>query len=214
LIVTKKDLVAAGENTMFRFSNINELIFDSDIDAVTMVKHVKMIRHCNITFRGKMPQLIQLAFTRPIREYDHPTNKEQLKDITIRKVSVDLYDEFLSKAKTEGLTTGEYFSKIISNVLPFFEIVEVLFELGDREVLVISNQKSLIVTKSDLAILGERGVIFYNVENLEFTSDIDQELFLKTIIKIMKCTKVKLPTNIPRLIVLSRAIQCKETNLT
>ncbi|MHA1211923.1 MAG: hypothetical protein ACTSSH_05625, partial [Candidatus Heimdallarchaeota archaeon] len=38
LIVTKKDLVAAGENTMFRFSNINELIFDSDIDAVTMVK--------------------------------------------------------------------------------------------------------------------------------------------------------------------------------
>ena len=125
-----------------------------------------------------------------------------------------MYSNFVSKAKTEGKTTGEYFSQILANILPAFVISESLGSIGEREILVVTLEEELFISKQDLVVLGDRGVIFYGIDKLEFAKGVNQELFLKTIIKIIKCDKVILPTNIPRLIVLSRAIGCKETNLT
>ncbi len=214
LIVTKNDLTAAGEKTIYLFKNIKELIFDKDVDAATLVKHVKIISGSNVKYLSDIPKLIQLGIIRRRKKYIHPSDKDQLKDITIRNVSSKLYSNFVSKAKTEGKTTGEYFSQILANILPAFEISESLSSIGEREVLVVTLEEELFISKQDLEVLGDRGVIFYGIDKLEFAKGVNQELFLKTIIKIIKCDKVILPTNIPRLIVLSRAIGCKDTNLT
>ena len=206
LRITKKDLISAGEKTMFLFRNINELIFEQDVDVPTLVKHVKLISHCSVQFLGEIPKLIQSGLIRKKPQYIHPTDKDQLKDITIRNVSIKLYDEFISKAKIEGITTGELFSKFVADILPFNLIHEALDNIGDREVLIVDHEEKLTITQEDLEVLGNRGVIFYGIDNLLFSSDIDQELFLNTVFKIIKCKNVKLPKNVPRLIALSRII--------
>lgn len=213
LVVTKQDLVSAGENTMFLFSKITDLTFEKDVDASTLVKHVRLIRRCKTSFLGDIPKIIQLGIFRKRTAYTHPSNKDQLKDITIRNVSIRLYDEFVSNAKDKSKTTGEYFSEILAHAITFFDISETISSLGDREVLVVREEEELFVSKKDLEILGERGLIIYGIPKIEFAKDIGQELFLKTVIKIIKCDQVILPANIPRLIVLSRAIQCKETKI-
>ncbi|NHK31899.1 MAG: hypothetical protein FK730_11145 [Asgard group archaeon] len=210
LSITKTDLTAAGESTMYLFSNIKELIFEKDVDAITLVKHVKMIHHCNTKFSSNIPKLIELGITRKVREYNHPTDLEQLTNITIRNVSSKVYDEFLAKAKSDGYTTGEFFSKILTNMLPFFELRDVMLTLEDHELLIVSLEDKLLINKSDLEVLGNRKVIFYGIRQLEFVKDIDQELFLKTVFKIVKSDEVILPGNLPKLIVLSRTIMCKE----
>jgi len=213
LNVTKKDLVSTGEKTMFLFRNIADLIFDEDVDSTTLAKHVKLISRCNVTFLGDVPKLIQLGLIRKHSNYKHPQDKENLKDITIRNVSAKLYDEFISKAKTESKTTGEYFSQILNHLVPFGEIRSIMAEFPEKEILVVKNEEKLTITKEDLEVLGDRGVIFYNVEHLVFSKDIDQKLFLKAILRIVKCCEVILPVKIPKLIVLSRVLRCNKTNI-
>ena len=213
LVVSKKDLISAGEETVFLFSKINELIFEKDVDATTLVKHVKLIRRGNTTFLGEIPKLVKLGIIRKRKKYSHPTNKEQLKDITIRNVSIKLYDEFISNAKNLRKTTGEYFSEILSHTMTFFDIAETLATIGDRDSLVVRYEEELFISRKDLEVLGKRGLILYDIPKIEFAKDIGQELFLKNVVKIIKCELVILPANIPRLIVLSRAIQCKETKV-
>ncbi|NHJ48377.1 MAG: hypothetical protein FK733_11390 [Asgard group archaeon] len=210
LSVSKSDLIAAGESTMFLFRNIKELVFEKNVDAATLVKHVKMIHHCNTKFIGNIPKLIELGITRRVREYTQPSDTNLLTNITIRNVSTKVYDEFVSKAKSEGFTTGEFFSKILANILPFFEIRDVMLSLENHEALIVSFENQLLITKSDLEVLGNRKVIFYGIKQLEFAKDIDQNLFLKTVFKMVKCDEVILPSNLPKLIVLSRTMMCKE----
>jgi hypothetical protein len=214
LKVSKKDLTSAGEKTMYLFRKINELTFTEDVEATTLVKHVKVISQCNVNFLGNVPKLIQLGLIRKRSEYIHPQNKDDLKDITIRNVSAKLYDEFTAKAKTEGKTTGEYFSLILSHIIHFDEIRRIITEFQDKEILIVKNEEKLTINKEDLEVLGDRGVVFYNVCSLNFSKDINQELFLKTILKIVKCKEVVLPVKIPKLIVLSRVVHCKQTNIT
>ena len=212
LHVSKRDLTSAGEKTMFLFRNIQELVFEKDVDVPTLVKHVKLISHANVEFLGEIPKLIQSGLIRKKPQYIHPTDKDQLKDITIRNVSTKLYDEFIAKAKSESITTGELFSKFIADILPFNLIHEALENIGDREALIVAHEEKLQITQEDLEVLGNRGVIFYGINSLSFSSDIDQELFLNTVFKIIRCTDVKLPKNVPRLIALSRIIN--STNVT
>lgn len=215
LNITKNDLASAGEKTMFLFRNIKKLSFAADVDALTLVKHVKHIsKSQDIVFKGDIPKLVKLGLIRKWSKYQHPQDKESLKDITIRNVSSKIYDEFVSKTKAEGVTTGEYFSRLLAHLVPFSELQEVFHSIGDREVLIISNEEELHITKKDLEVLGERQVIFYKTKKLTFSKDIDQELFLKNIFKIINCTEVNLSTTVPRLIVLSRIKNCQKTNIS
>lgn len=209
LKITKKDLTSAGEKTMFLFRNISNLIFEKDVDGATLAKHVKTITHSNVTYLGDVPKLIKLGLVRKKIDYIHPDDKECLKDITIRNVSSRIYDEFISNAKSEGITTGEMISKYLADILPFIEVHEIMQNLEDREFLVVRHEDDLKITNDDLEILGNRGVIFYNITKLTFSNSIKQDQFLKNVIKIIKCQEVNLPPEIPKLIALSRTIHCK-----
>lgn len=212
LTVTKNDLISAGEKTMFLFRNIKNLTFEKDVDVSTLIKHVKVITHSNTKFLGEIPKLIQLGLIRKKHLYVHPIEKDDLKDITIRNVSTKLYDEFISKAKSEGVTTGELFSRFIADIMPFNEIHNVLETIGEREILIVIYETEINVTQKDLEVLGNRGVIFFGINNLSFSRDIEQEIFLKTVLKIINCQEVKLPKNVPKLIALSRAVNSNIIN--
>ncbi|MBN1329442.1 MAG: hypothetical protein JXA54_08210 [Candidatus Heimdallarchaeota archaeon] len=209
LKVAKRDLTSAGEKTMFLFRNIIDLVFDKDVDGATLAKHVKAISHSNATYLGNVPKLIRLGLVRKKYDYIHPIDKDNLKDITIRNVSSKIYDELISMAKSEGKNAGEMVSKYLSDILPFIEVQDVVQNLEDREFLVVKHEVDLTITNEDLEILGDRGVIFYNVSNITFSNTIKQDFFLKNVLKIIKCHEVNLPSTIPKLIALSRTIQCK-----
>ncbi|HUT82841.1 MAG TPA: hypothetical protein VMZ29_16715 [Candidatus Bathyarchaeia archaeon] len=209
LRVDKKDLISAGAKTMFLFRNIPDLIFEKDVDGSILAKHVKAISHSNVTYLSNVPKLIRLGLVRKKCDYVHPTEKDSLKDITIRNVSSKIYDEFISLAKSEGITTGEMVSKYLADILPFIEVHDVIQHLEDREFLVVRHEDDLTITNEDLEILGERCVIFYKITKLTFSNTIKEDLFLKNVLKIIKCQEVNLPINIPKLIALSRTIYCK-----
>ncbi|MFW9925054.1 MAG: hypothetical protein ACFFDW_17400, partial [Candidatus Thorarchaeota archaeon] len=152
---------------------------------------------------------IQSGVTRKRINYKHSQNSADLKDITIRNVSASIYDEFASKAKSEGKTTGEYFSELLADHIPLYDMFDIIKEFAEREILLVKHEKELQITENDLRILGERGVIFYGINKLIFDKNIEQELFLKTVLKIVKCDEVILPPNIPKLIALSRIAQKK-----
>ena len=77
------------------------------------------------------------------------------------------------------MTAGDFFSHILLNIIPFFEIREVMLATKDREVLVVIFENHLTIKKMDLEALRERGVILYGIKKLEFAQDIEQELFMK-----------------------------------
>ncbi|MBD3189779.1 MAG: hypothetical protein GF308_04005 [Candidatus Heimdallarchaeota archaeon] len=213
LVVSKKDLTEAGEDAVFLFKDIGQLIFAKDVDGPTLIKHVKLISRSEVEFRGDVPKIIRLGLVRKKCEYTSPTEEEALKDITIRNVSSSLYDEFLAKAKSEGKTTGEFFSMILANSLPFIEIREAVGPMRKKKILLIVFEDRVQISTEDLEALGDRGVVFYGINELDFAKDLEQELFLNAIIKIIKCEKVILPKTVPRLIVLSRTIDCKNLEL-
>ncbi|MFW9924985.1 MAG: hypothetical protein ACFFDW_17055, partial [Candidatus Thorarchaeota archaeon] len=55
LKVSKNDLTAAGERTMFLFRHISNLVFEKDVDGQIIAKHVKFIGGSNVTFLGHVP---------------------------------------------------------------------------------------------------------------------------------------------------------------
>ncbi|MEA2070893.1 MAG: hypothetical protein U9O98_06330 [Asgard group archaeon] len=209
LKVTKKDLLEAGEEVQYLFRDINELIFDKSVTGEIVIKHVRMIIKCDVTFQGPVSRFIQSGILRKRPEYHHPTDESKLKDVTIRNVSTEIYDEFLAVAKQRGKTTGEFFSDLLASSIPRIEIYRHTHHRpAMKGNLVILFENNLTVTKEDLELLKKRQVVFYGIDKLVFTKDITQELFMKTVDKIIKCDTVILPKTIPRLIVLSRAVDC------
>lgn len=210
LVVSKEDLTAAGKRTKFLFKNIGKLIFDKTVDNETLVKHVLIIIDSKVEFPEEISKVIQLGLIRKERPYSYPENEEELKDITIRNVIAPIYDEFLAEARKDGKKTGEYFSELLAHMSHIIIIGDELKEQKERHPLIISFEEELKVVKSDLQYLKKRGIIFYKIQKLEFKKDIDKELFLETITKIINCKKVILPANIPRLILLSRIKNSEE----
>jgi hypothetical protein len=203
-------LTAAGKKTKFLFKNIGQLTFDQTVDNETLVKHVLIVIDSKVEFPEEISKVVQLGLIRKERPYKYPENEEELKDITIRNVIAPIYDEFLSEARKDGKKAGEYFSEILAHMSHIIIIGDELMEQKERHPLIISFEENLKVAKSDLQYLKKRGIIFYKIKKLEFKKDIDKELFLETITKIINCKKVTLPANIPRLILLSRIKNSEE----
>lgn len=209
LTVTKNDLTAAGK-IMFIFRNIKKLRFHESVDASTLVNHIKYISGSKVIFDSNIPKILQLGLVRRRSTYQHPSDTKQLKDITIRKVSVDYYNDFIAEAKNQQLTNGEFFSRLMSNFVPMIQITDIKREMKGKKFLLVRNEKNLTISNEDLEILGGRGIIFYGIYKLTFSNNITQENFLASVIKVIQCEEVVLPRNIPRLILLSRLIHCKK----
>jgi hypothetical protein len=152
---------------------------------------------------GKIGKLLKLGLEHSPPNYEYQSEGE-LKDITIRRVSSELYDLFAAEAKKSEMSHGEYFSAMLSRFNHHLQITTTLIRNHFKNPLVIDNIDELEVTEIDLEVLKGRNILFYNIGNLIFDKEIPSELFIERVGKIVKCKKVKLPKSIPYLIGISR----------
>ncbi|MHA1399818.1 MAG: hypothetical protein ACTSQE_05700 [Candidatus Heimdallarchaeaceae archaeon] len=211
LKVSRKDLEGAVGKRVYHFCRIGELEFEEDVDGKLLSETVHAIRKCrSVKFKGNVPKLLRLGLVMKKPTYNYPTDPSKLKDITIRKVSKDIYDSFLAKSKEESKTTGELFSEYLAFLMPSFDLFENI-RIIERESktfpLVITREDNLTVTNNDLKEIAPKKVIFYNVKMLEFDDSVEEETFDKFVAKIIKCKEVIIPKNIPRLLALARTTE-------
>ncbi|MHA1205100.1 MAG: hypothetical protein ACTSRR_10910 [Candidatus Heimdallarchaeaceae archaeon] len=217
LTITRKDLeVLKGKKTFF-FIRINNLVFSEDVDGKLLSETIHAIRKCkNVKFKGDVPKLVELGLVIKKGSYIYPSDSEKLKDITIRKVSKEVYDAFLAKSKEEEKTTGELFSETLAFYLPTFEIFEYI-RIIERETrtfpLIIRDIKELSVSNNDLEQISPKKVIFYRIKKLTFEEEVTVQNFEKSIGKIIKCKQVFIPEKIPKLLALARTTEGCETYL-
>ncbi|MHA2363769.1 MAG: hypothetical protein ACXAC7_07410 [Candidatus Hodarchaeales archaeon] len=206
LIVTKEDLIIAGENVKYYFKDIKKLIFDETIDNKSLFKHVYRIKDCTETIMPEdISQLIMNSIKR-VQIFNKP-KLDNLKDITIRNVDVTIYEEFVSSCQLNNEKIGDAVNNIFLSILPEIEVSQLIIHelhINPLDVLVISSLEEVFVQEKDLQDIDKRKVLFHRIKKLEFDQDIKKTSFIDHIIGIFNCEDVILPTSLPKLISLSR----------
>jgi hypothetical protein len=209
--ISAKHLTEAGNVTFF-FKEIGKLEFDETVTSEILSKHVHGIRRCReVIMSGNIGKLLKLGLEHSPPKYQYSSEGE-LKDITIRRVSSELYDLFASEARKSEMSHGEYFSTMLSRFNHHLQITTTLIKNHFKNPLVIDNIDELEVTETDLEVLRGRDILFYNIGSLVFEKEIPSEIFMERVGKIVKCKKVKLPKSIPYLIGISRTEESEICN--
>ena len=204
LKVTKNDLQEAGDNIKYFFKNIKNLEFTSDVDNRDLEKHVYQIKNCKVNMPKNISKLLMYSIIRsqkPINYIPDTTGS-----ITIRKVQVETYHEFLYACQLNNEKVGDAVNNLLTQAIPQIELTIISHELRESplHILTITTLDSLKVAKEDMEVIQERKLLFHRITNLEFANDISGDLFVEKVAGIYKCDKVVLPDNIPRLITFSR----------
>ncbi len=205
LIISKEDLAEAGEKVKFVFKNIEKLTLKDDIDTKTILKHIHRIRNCNVTKPENVSNLIWYSLKRSPIQY--VPSEGSIKDITIRNVNKNIYDEFVSACQLNNQKIGEAINEILAQTNPEVEIIQILAHeiIADPlEFLIITSLNELQVSCSDLQELNDSKVLFHRVGYLQFNPDVKKVDFVKSVTGIYNCGKVDFPDSIPRLLQLSR----------
>ncbi|HDD26194.1 MAG TPA: hypothetical protein ENF75_03800 [Acidilobales archaeon] len=147
--------------------------------------------------------------------------KEGKKTVTIRGLDSNLYKRLLVMAEETGRTVGELMNEAMKLLLSIGSTavstgkrvtsgaIEVgkSFAEGVKEgyenALVISDINELVVSKRDLESVEEH-ISFRNIGTLVFDDDVPYELFEKKVASIAMCDKVIIPSNFPKLKVLTK----------
>jgi hypothetical protein len=108
-------------------------------------------------------------------------------DVTIRGIDDDVYAKFTAEAKKRNLSIGEM-TTIVMRAL-----VEDLGTTNYR----IGNLASLVITRKDLESL-KGPVMLHSIKKLEFSDDVDWELFDRSVMSIKSCATVLIPPSITR----------------
>ena len=204
LKVTKKDLTEAG-NVRYCFKSIEKLIFNDKIDNQTLLNHVFQIRNCNVQMPKTISNLLfhSLVRNRPV----YTPIEDNLKDITIRNVEKDIYEEFAATCQLKKKKIGDAVNELLSQLVPEMEYRHILLfdlDVDPHTVLTVTSLDRLDVSVQDLAEIRDRKILFHRIKELKFSSNIEKTDFVNSVIGIYNCENVKLPPTIPHLIQLSR----------
>jgi len=120
-------------------------------------------------------------------------------DVTIRGIDDDVYANFTAEAKKRNLSIGELTTIVMRALID--DVGTTNYRIG--------NLASLIVSRKDLESL-KGPVLFHNIKALEFTDDIDWNLFDKRVMSIKNCAKVLIPQTLTRFQVLTKCAQVGE----
>ncbi len=120
-------------------------------------------------------------------------------DVTIRGIDDDVYSNFTAEAKRRNLSIGELTTIIMRALID--DVGTTNYRIG--------NLSSLNVSRKDLESL-KGPVLFHNIKLLEFTDDVDWNLFDKRVMSIKNCTKVMIPQSLTRFQVLTKCAQVGE----
>lgn len=208
LILSKNDLIEAGENIRYFFRNVESLVFDESVDNKVLMNHVLGIRNSSVTTKGDVSKLFLKSINQGKNRDEYFADLDSTTtNVTIRNVSEDAYNEFTATCQTKGLKIGEAVTNLLKRALPHFEISQIMIhdnKINPVDTIVLTMHAEISVQNRDLLDLENRKVLFHRIKSLHFSSDVQKEQFLEKVIGIYNCDFVDLPDSVPKLIRHSR----------
>ena len=143
---------------------------------------------------------------------------KKLKNVTIRGIDSDVYEEFATNIKSLNRNIGEAVTQMMKDILQDFDgtfpTLSSRRSLGklQNKMARISHHDHLSISKRDLE---EAGMVFSfrHIEKLTFEPDVDLETFNKHVRDIRHCSRVRIPDFLPKLLLLSRIQYCDDVNV-
>ena len=134
------------------------------------------------------------------------TESSERKTVTIRGLSVDIYNRISRLAREMGVTVGEIVNEALRRYITTLEnasrTIDNLVRSGD--VVVISGISSLTVTKADLESL-DKPVVFRDMDELVFADDVTNDLIKNKVAKIVNVNTVYVPKTVSTLLIASKS---------
>jgi predicted DNA-binding protein len=134
------------------------------------------------------------------------TESSERKTVTIRGLSVDIYNRISRLARELGVTVGEIVNEALRRYITTLEnvsrTIDNLVRSGD--VVVISGISSLTVTKADLESL-DKPVVFRDMDELVFADDVTNDLIKNKVAKIVNVNTVYVPKTVSTLLIASKS---------
>ncbi len=138
---------------------------------------------------------------------------KRMKNVTIRGIDSEIYDEFSSSIKSLKMNIGEAITQMMQDVMedfgdtfPSLSAKESLGKLK-RDRISIKALDTLRISKKDLEEAGAQ-VKFSHVGKLIFEPDVDLATFNKYVRGINHCDYVRIPAFLPKLLLLSKTQYC------
>jgi hypothetical protein len=205
LVVTKGDLERMNQVVKFHFRNIHQLSFAKNISVDLFMNKIFRITNCQIDYPSSIPKLIALSKYRAKLPLKHKSR--ELKDITIRNVEEQAYNEFVAYCQIQNKLIGEAVNELLLQIIPEMEINQIIIgelQLNPNDLLVISSNKELHITNRNLIEIDDKKVIFHRIQKLTFNNSITNEQFLSSIAGIYNCNQINLPNKITNLVAAAR----------
>ncbi|MFX0182580.1 MAG: hypothetical protein ACFE95_05800 [Candidatus Hodarchaeota archaeon] len=154
-------------------------------------------------------------------------NKEKegslrLKNVTIRGIDSEIYDEFSHSMKMLNMTIGDAVTKMMRDVIEdldeSFSDLKIRSKLSfkklfDRlEKASVRHHRRLIITGKDL-LEANAALSFSHIGELIISPDVTREIFNKHIRHISHCRTVRVPDILPKLLLLSRIKFCRNIEI-
>ncbi|MFW9853674.1 MAG: hypothetical protein ACFFFG_01345 [Candidatus Thorarchaeota archaeon] len=149
-------------------------------------------------------------------ESDQNEDGRVLKNVTIRGVDSDIYENFSNKIKMLDMTIGDAITKmmrdIAANLDETFTDLDLKSPLSSRaliglEKVTVSHHKKLEINAKDLVDANSQ-ISFAHINSLRIGADVTKNLFMRYIRNISHCKEVKLPGILPKLLLLSKISFC------
>ncbi|PWI48174.1 hypothetical protein CEE45_08395 [Candidatus Heimdallarchaeota archaeon B3_Heim] len=137
----------------------------------------------------------------------------KMKNVTIRGIDSEIYDEFSSSIKSLKMNIGEAITQMMQDVLKDFDDtfpnLSAKGSLGKlkKDRLSISALDKIRISRRDLEEAGAE-IRFTHVGKLIFEPDVDLATFNKYVRGITHCEYVRIPAFLPKLILLSKTQYC------
>ena len=128
------------------------------------------------------------------------------KTVTIRGLSIDIYDRISRLARETGTTIGEIVNEALRRYIATLEnisrTIDNMIKAGD--VVVVSGVSSLTVTRADLEAL-DKPVIFKDMDELIFADDVNNDIIKNKVAKIVNVNTVYVPKSVSTLLIASKS---------
>ncbi|MFX1284045.1 MAG: hypothetical protein ACFFB5_10340 [Promethearchaeota archaeon] len=142
--------------------------------------------------------------------------KSKLKNVTIRGIDSDIYDQFSYKIRNLRMNLGEAITKMMNDIimdlddslddLPALR-ARTTFNNFTLERLSINHYDRLKISRADLEEANAQ-VNFSHIDKLTFLPDVTREVFTQYVKSVSHCGTVRMPSIFPKLIMYSKLQFC------
>jgi hypothetical protein len=141
------------------------------------------------------------------------SNLKNLKNVTIRGIDSEIYEEFSSSIKSLNMNIGDAITRMMADILEDFDgtfpKLSSKRSLGKFKLnkIKIMHHDFLSINKADLVEGGVK-IYFMHIQKLRIGPDVDLETFNRYIGAIQHCDIVEIPNILPKVILLSKTPFC------